>query len=127
MRHVLSVAAVANYAATVWHACLAEKVNPALRVAEVVRMAAIAGAITLAGLALLWTPRPKIGSLVLVAVFIVGLVIGIAEHFLVAGPNNLFDVGNGAWTISFKISVWVLPFLEVAGLSAAGRVLATRS
>lgn len=127
MRVLLSVAALANYAVTVWHAYLAEKVNPALPVEEAVRIAAIAGALTLAGLALLWTQRQKLGSLVLIVVFVVGLVIGSAEHLFVAGPNNVFDVSNGDWAMPFKISVWMLLFLEVAGLSAAGRMLAARS
>jgi Zn-dependent alcohol dehydrogenase len=127
MRVVLSVAALANYAITVWHAYLAEKVNPALPVEEAVRIAAIAGVLTLAGVALLWTRRQRIGSLVLIGVFVVGLAIGSAEHLFVAGPNNVFDVGNGDWAMPFKISVWILLFLEVAGLSAAGRVLAARS
>jgi hypothetical protein len=125
-RALLSVAALANYAVTVWHAYLAAKVNPALPVAETVRIALFAAALTLAGLVLLWTHRPKIGSLVLIATFVVGLVIGSAEHFFVAGPNNVFDVGNGDWALPFKISVWMLLVLEVAGLSAAGRVLAVR-
>ena len=59
--------------------------------------------------------------------FVVGLVIGSAEHFLVAGPNNVFDVGNTDWAIPFRISAWALLFLEVAGLSAAARLLAARS
>jgi hypothetical protein len=127
MRGLLLVAALANYAVTVWHAYLAEKVNPALPAAEAVRIAAFAGALTLVGVALLWRRQQKIGSLFLIAVFVVGLVIGSAEHFFVAGPNNVFDVGNADWAVPFKISVWVLLFLQVAGLSAAGRMLAARS
>ncbi len=97
LRAWLSVAALANYGVTVWHADLAKKVNPALPAAEAVRIAALAGVLTLVGMVLLWSRRQKTGSLVLVAVFIVGLVIGTAEHFLVAGPNNVFDVGNTDW------------------------------
>jgi hypothetical protein len=41
--------------------------------------------------------------------------------------NNVFDVGNGDWALPFKISVWILLVLEVAGLSAAGRMLTVRS
>jgi hypothetical protein len=53
MRVLLSVTAMANYAVTVWHAYLAEMVNPALPVAVTVRIALFAGGLTLAGLALL--------------------------------------------------------------------------
>jgi hypothetical protein len=127
MKVVLTIAALANYGVTVWHAYLAKRVNPALPAAEAVRIAAIAGALTLVGVALLWRGQQMIGSLVLIAVFVVGLVIGSAEHFLVAGPNNVFNVGNGDWAVPFKISAWALLVLEVAGLSAAGRMLAARS
>ena len=120
----LSVVALANYGVTVWHAFLAEKVNPALPAAEAVRIAAIAGVLTLVGMTLLWRRHQKSGSLVLFAVFVVGLVIGSAEHFFVAGPNNVFDVGSANWAVPFKISAWVLLFLEIAGLLAAGRMLA---
>jgi len=124
---LLSVGAVANYAVTVWHAYLAQKVNPAIPVAQTLEIAAIAGTLTTAGLALLWTRHLKIGSLVLIAVFVIGLVIGGAEHFVVAGPNNVFDVGASDWAAPFKISVWVLLAIEVVGLAAAGRLLAARA
>jgi hypothetical protein len=127
MRGFVSAAAVANFAVTLWHLYLAAKLNPALAPAESVRIAAFAGVLTLAGVALLWMRRQKIGSLVLITVFAIGLVIGSSEHFFVAGPNNVFDVGTGDWTVPFKVSVAILVLLEVAGLSAAGRVLTTRA
>lgn len=45
-----------------------------------------------------------------------------SRHFFVAGPNNVFDLGNYDWALPFKISVAILLFLELAGLSAAGRI-----
>ena len=63
----------------------------------------------------------------LLVVFTVGLVVGSYEHFFIAGPNNVFDVGDGDWTLLFKISIAILCLLEFAGLSVSGRMLATRS
>jgi len=126
-RYLLAVVAVANYAVTAWHAYLAAKVNPVLPAADFWRIAGISGALTIAGIALLWTQRPRIGSLVLIAVFLIGLVIGSAEHFFVAGPNNVFDVSNSYWAVPFKISVWSLLVLEFAGLLAVWRMLTARS
>jgi hypothetical protein len=122
-RYLLAALALVNYAVTIWHAYLAAKVNPALPAADFARIAGISGALTLAGIVLLWTRLPKIGSVVLIAVFLIGLVIGSAEHFFVAGPNNIFDVINNHWTAPFKISVWALLVVEIAGLAAAARVL----
>jgi len=123
MKSFVSVAALVNFIVTIWHLYLAEKLNPTISMAESTRIAMFAGLLTLAGAALLWTRRPKMGSLVLIAVFAIGLVIGSEEHFFIAGPNNVFDIGNGDWTLPFKISVALLVSLEVTGLSAAGRLL----
>jgi hypothetical protein len=127
MRAFVSVVAVAHYAVTVWHLYLAQKLNPALPTGELVRIATFAGALTLVGVALVWTQRLKVGSLVLIVVFAIGLVQGTAEHFFIPGPNNVFDVSAGPWAFPFTITVALLPVLEIAGLSAAGRVLLTRA
>lgn len=126
MKVFATVAALGNYAAVVWHLYLVAKLQPATPVAGSIRIAAIAGALTLAGLVLLWMRWHKTGSLLLAAMFANGLVIGSLEHFFVAGPFNVFDVGDGAWTLLFKVSVAALVILEVAGLSASGRMLITR-
>lgn len=122
-----SIAALANYAAVIWHLYLVAKLQPASPIADAVRIATFAGALTFAGLALLWARWRKIGSLVLAVMFATGLVLGCLEHFLVAGPNNVFDVGDGDWTVLFKISVAILIVFEVAGLSVTGRMLLARS
>lgn len=119
--------ALANFAVAVWHLYLVEKLYPASPITESVYIAAFAGALTLAGVALVWMRRQKIGSLVLIVVFAIGLVVGSSEHFFITGPNNVFDVGNGDWALLFKISVAILVLLEVAGLSVSGRMLAARS
>ena len=127
MRGFVTVAAAANYAVTLWHLYVAEQVNPALVPAEAVRIAVFAGVLTLVGVGLLWTRHRKVGSVVLIGVFAVGLIIGSAEHFFVPGPNNVFDVSNAVWSTPFKTTVVMLLVLEIAGLSGAGRVLLTRS
>ena len=126
-KRLLSIAAIANYAVTIWHTYLAGRVNPGLPVTELVRITIISGLLTLVGIALLWTARPKIGSFVLIIVFLIGLGIGTPEHFIIPGPNNLFDVANGRWTTEFKFSVWVLPVVQLAGLSVAALLLGRRS
>ncbi|MHB8815002.1 MAG: hypothetical protein ACYDAE_17255 [Steroidobacteraceae bacterium] len=121
-----TVAALANYAAVLWHLDLVAKLQPEAPVAPSIRIAIIAGALTLAGLVLLWMRWHKTGSGVLAVMFANGLVIGSLEHFFVAGPFNVFDVGYGDWTLLFKISVAILVLCEVAGLSATGRMLVVR-
>jgi len=126
VRVLLSIAAVANLAITLWHLYLAVEMHPGLLGTAPVRIAIQAGALTLVGVALLWTRYPKIGSLVLIVVLAFGFVMGCLEHFFVAGPYNVFDVGSGHWVLPFDVSVALLVLVQVAGLSVAGRLLAGR-
>jgi hypothetical protein len=121
-----TVAALANYAAVLWHLYLEVQLRPATPMAEVVRIALIAGALTFVGLGLLWIRWQKIGSVVLALMFANGLVLGSLEHFFVASPVNVFDIGDGDWTMLFKISVALLVVVQLAGLSATGRMLVAR-
>ena len=125
MRALLSFIAAANFAVTIWHLHVVAGLDPGAPIAVSLRIATYAGVLTLAGIALAWTGWPKIGSLVLIVVFALGFVIGGSEHFLAAGPTNVFDVG-GAWALPFKITVAILVLFQVAGLAAAGRLLAAR-
>jgi hypothetical protein len=121
MKAFVSIVALANLALTVLHLYLARELNPALTIAGSVRIGASAGALTLAGVGLLWTRRKRIAAFVLI------LVIGSLEHFVVAGPNNVFDAGCSGWAILFDVSVALLVALDIAGLWSAGRILAARS
>jgi hypothetical protein len=130
MRNVkvfLSIAALANLAVTLWHLYLTVEMHPGLLGAAPVRIAIQTGTLTIAGVALLWTRYPKIGSLVLVVVLALGFVMGCLEHFFVAGPYNVFDVGSGHWVLPFDISVALLVVVQVAGLTAAARILTARA
>ncbi len=127
MKAFVSIIALTNLAVTVLHLFLAGKLNPALTVASSVRIGASAAALTLAGVGLLWTRLKRIGSFILIIGFAIGLVIGSIEHFLIAGPNNVFDAGYSGWTILFDVSVAVLVALQIAGLWSAGRILVARS
>lgn len=123
MKALVSILALANLAVTFLHLFLAGKLNPALTLAGSLHIGAYAGALTLAGVGLLWTRLKKIGALVLIFGFASGLVIGSLEHFFIAGPNNVFYAGHGGWAILFDISVALLVVLEIAGLWSTGRIL----
>ena len=127
MKAFVSIIALANLAVTILHLFLAGKLNPALTVASSIRIGAYAGALTLAGVGLLWTRLKRVGSFVLIIGFAIGLVIGSLEHFFIAGPNNVFDAGYGGWAILFDTSVALLVALEIAGVWSAGRMLVARS
>lgn len=130
MRNVkvfLSIAALANLAVALWHLYLAVEMHPGLLGMAPVRIAILTGALTLLGVSLLWTRYPKTGSLVLVIVLAVGFLMGCLEHFFVAGPYNVFDVGSGHWVLPFDITVALLVIFQIAGLSTAVRMLAAHA
>lgn len=122
----LTATAVANLATVIWHLWLVVKLQPDTPVAKYVRLGSIVAVLTLVGLALLWTGWQKAGATVLGIMFAIGFVIGTPEHYLVAGPSNVFDVGVGAWTLLFKTSAAVLVVLEIAGMFTSGRMLVAR-
>jgi len=127
VRVFLSIAALANLAVALWHLYLAVEIHPGLLGPAPVRIAILTGALTLVGVALVWTRYPKIGSLVLIVVLALGFLMGCIEHFFVAGPYNVFDVGSGHWVLPFDITVALLVVFQLAGLSAAVRMLAWRA
>lgn len=123
----LSIAALANLAVTLWHLYLAVEMHAGMPGAVAARIAIQAAVVTVIGVALVWTRHPKIGSLVLIALLGFGFVVGCLEHFFVAGPYNVFDVGGGHWVVPFDVSVALLVVVQLAGLSGAGRLLAARA
>jgi hypothetical protein len=127
IRVFLVIAALANLAATYWHLYLAVEMHPGMLGAMAPRIAIQASLFTLGGLALLWTRFRKIGSAVLILLLAVGFVIGSLEHFFAAGPYNVFDVGSGRWVLAFDTSVALLVIFQIAGMTAAGRLLLARS
>lgn len=118
-----AIVALANLGVAIWHLRLAGELNPELTIRVAVRIGALTSVLTLIGVILLWAKRSLIGSLVLVAVFGVGLVIGSLEHFFIPGPNNVFDAGLGVVALLFRINVALLVALEIAGLWGAGRLI----
>lgn len=119
----LAIVALGNLGVTIWHLRLASDLNPALSFTEAARIGALTGALTLGGVILLWAQRRLTGSLVLVAVFATGLVIGSLEHFFVPGPNNVFDAGVGGLAFLFRFNVALLVALQIAGLWGAARLI----
>lgn len=121
----LAIVALSNVGVTIWHLRLARDLNPALSFAEAARIGATTVALTLCGVILLWVRRRLLGSLVLVVVLAIGLVIGGLEHFVIPGPNNVFDAGYGVIAFLFRFSVALLLVLEIAGLCSAAFLISS--
>lgn len=96
MKAFVSIIALVNLAVTVLHLFLAGKLNPALTAASSVRIGAYAGALTLAGVGLLWTRLKRIGAFVLIIGFAIGLAIGSLEDFLLPARTTCLTPGTAA-------------------------------
>jgi hypothetical protein len=118
-----AIVALGNLGVTIWHLGLAREHNPALSFAQAARIGTITIVLTLCGVILLWLQRSLLGSLVLLAVFAIGLVIGSLEHFFISGPNNVFDAGVGGVAFLFRFNVALLVILEIAGLWGVARLI----
>lgn len=118
-----AIVALANLAVTIWHLRLASELNPALSFPEAARIATGTGVLTLVGVSLLWARHRLAGSLVLGVVFAIGLVIGSLEHFVIPGPNNVFDAGVDSVAFLFRFNVALLVILEIAGLWGTARLI----
>lgn len=118
-----AIVALGNLGITIWHLRLAGELNPALSFAQAARIATMTVVLTLVGVGLLWARHRIAGSFVLIAVFLIGLVIGSLEHFVIPGPNNVFDAGVGTVAFLFRFNVALLVILEITGLWGAARVI----
>jgi hypothetical protein len=116
----------AHWAVAIWHLFLVAKVVPAPD-NDVSWVAIGVLSVVHACIALVWWKVSiKIAGSVLALFFIAALSFDIYEHFLHAGPNNIFGVANSQWNIPFQISVILLVVLEVVGCLVGIRCLATR-
>ena len=64
---------------------------------------------------LLWTRLRLVGAWLLLASMVGSLIFGLAFHFLISGPDNVFTLNPGAGREAFVVSVVLVAFTEVLG------------
>lgn len=65
---------------------------------------------------LLWSRRPKLGTILLGLSSAGSLAFGASYHFLIAGPDNAIGPVHSDWTYAFRASAVVLGVIEAAGI-----------
>jgi len=108
-----SVVIITHALAVVWHLRVLAEIPPTLTVQQVALAAAGINAVPLIALILLWTPLRRLAGLVLFLALGTGLVLGGYEHFI--GPDNMFRMAAGPWTVPFRMSAVLLLILEGLG------------
>lgn len=79
--------------------------------------------IALVGLILLWTGFRKPAGWFLFVFFVIPLAIGGYEHFVKSGPDNVFQITQGAIALSFQVSAVLLLTFELLGCWTSIRIL----
>ena len=64
---------------------------------------------------LLWTRLRRLGAWLLLASMTGALVFGLAFHFLIFGPDNVFTLNPGAGREAFRVSAVLIALTEVLG------------
>jgi hypothetical protein len=67
---------------------------------------------------LLWTRMRRVGAWLLLASMVGALIFGLAFHFLVSGPNNVFTLNPGAAREAFRFPAVLVALSEALGCVA---------
>lgn len=105
----------ANLILTIWHVYMLGKLQPEMTAAQLTLFAAAINVIPLCATTLLWTEWRRTAGAIFVLFFGVVLAIGLYEHFLRAGPDNVFTMTPGAWTQPYRWSAALLVILDALG------------
>lgn len=126
---VVIIVACVNFGLMIWHLQLVRDVGlgAVAGYAAMTMLPAIVGFLFLLGVLLLWTRLQRIAGGLLMALFAIGLIIGINEHFVSAGPFNVFTMSPTRWMAPFVISAVLLAVVQTAGLWSAVRVTTLKS
>lgn len=116
----------AHWLAAVWHLFIVARIPP---VADNKVSWLAVGLVTLFHFVISvawWKLSDRFAGSVLLVFFVVVTGAGTYEHFLGPGPNNIFRLAPGDWTVAFQMSVFLLVSFEILGLWLAIRFLKGR-
>jgi hypothetical protein len=126
--YVYATLLVLGHAAIVfWHSQVLARLNSAITPERAVLFASLVNLIPLTGVILLWTGFRKTAGGLLLIFFMIPLAISGYEHFVKAGPDNVFQMAPGEFTLPFQMSAVLLVTLEISVYWASIRILRARS
>jgi hypothetical protein len=64
---------------------------------------------------MLWSPRRKLGTILLGLSLAGSLGFGVSYHFLIAGPDNALGPFHSGWRSAFQATAVLLALIEAAG------------
>ncbi|HET7163394.1 MAG TPA: hypothetical protein VFI32_12085 [Rhodanobacteraceae bacterium] len=123
------IIACVNFGLMIWHLQLVRDLglDATAGYATMTMLPVIIGSLFLLGVLLLWTRLFRIAGWLLMALFAIGFIIGGNEHFISAGPFNVFTMVPNRWVLPFAISAVLLAAVEIVGLWSTFRVATLKS
>jgi hypothetical protein len=100
---------------TIWHVYVLGQLQPGMTGAQLVLFGGAINLIPICAMALLWTSRQRAAGLIFAVFFSVVLTIGLYEHFLRPGTDNVFTMSPGAWTMPYRLSASLLVVIDALG------------
>lgn len=107
--------ATVNLIVTIWHVYVLGKLQSDTTATQLTLFAAAINVIPLGAAALLWSSWRRSAGLIFAAFFGAVLAIGLYEHFLRAGPDNVVTMAPGAWTTPYRWSATLLVIVDALG------------
>ncbi len=105
----------ANFVLTIWHVYVLGKLQPDMTATQLTLFAAGINVIPLSAAALLWSAWRRTAGLIFALFFGAVLTIGLYQHFLRAGPDNVFTITPGPWTQPYRWSAALLVVVDAFG------------
>jgi hypothetical protein len=118
----VTIVVIAHVVTFIWHLFIVAETPPGLPAPQVLFIAAVVNITPVIGLILLWLQVDRPAAVLVVLPMAVVLVIGVYEHFVNAGPGNVFSLPASEWALSFRASAILLVVLELFGCGLGARM-----
>lgn len=122
---IVSLVALAHVLINIAHGVAHTKLGVTMFRWQDVFLLIVTGLCPLAGAALLWTVRSRLGLLLLAASMAGSLAFGVYYHYIAISPDHVGHLPEGDAQALFRSTALLLPISQVAGLVVAIWGLAT--
>ena len=113
-----------HFIAVLWHLFLVVKVQPSFP-SVAIPLLILFNLLPVAGLLVIPKGFPKLAGSMVALPLATALVVGVYQHFLSSGTDNVFAMPSVAFRVPFQISAVLLVILEALGVWLGLRIFAS--
>jgi len=103
---------LAHCPVVIWHLLVLSRLQSGLTTGRALFFAALVNLIPFAAAALSWTRYRRIAGGLLLLAFGFAFCVGAYEHFLNPGPDNVFTMARGEWTLPYQVTAFLLVLFQ---------------